>query len=92
MAIGRRLQTHGTIGGTKEIPMKLKVLVRPEAEGGFSVSVPAMAGCHSQGENLEEALANIREAADLWIEVVAERAAREALSNAPQSEVQEIEL
>lgn len=72
--------------------MKLKVLVRPEAEGGFSVSVPAMAGCHSQGENLEEALANIREAADLWIEVVAERAAREALSNAPQSEVQEIEL
>ena len=72
--------------------MKLKVLVRPEAEGGFSVSVLAMAGCHSQGENLEEALANIREAADLWIEVVAERAAREALSNAPQSEVQEIDL
>ncbi len=50
--------------------MKLKVLVRPEPLGDFSVSVPAMAGCHSQGENLEEALANIREAADLWMEVV----------------------
>ena len=72
--------------------MKLKVLVRPEVEGGFSVSVPAMPGCHSQGDSLEEALANIREATDLWIEVVAERAAREAQLSAPRSEVQEIEL
>ena len=51
-----------------------------------------MPGCHSQGETLDEALANIREAADLWIEVVAERAAREAQSDAPSSELQEIEL
>jgi antitoxin HicB len=72
--------------------MKLKVLVRPEADGGYSVSVPAMLGCHSQGESLDEALANIREAADLWIEVVAERAAREAQVDAPHSELQEIDL
>jgi len=72
--------------------MKLKVLVQPESSGGYSVSVPAMAGCHSQGETLQEALVNIREAADLWAEVVAERAAREAQLNAPLSEVQEIEL
>jgi antitoxin HicB len=72
--------------------MKLKVLVRPEPGGGYSVSVPAMPGCHSQGESLDEALTNIREAADLWSEVVAERAAREAQIDFPQSEVQEIEL
>ena len=72
--------------------MKLKVLVRPEQSGGYSVSVPAMPGCHSQGESLDEALANIREAADLWIEVVAERAAREAQLATPQSQVQEIDL
>lgn len=72
--------------------MKLKVLVRPEVQGGFSVSVPAMPGCHSQGDTLEEALANIREATNLWIEVVAERATRDAQLSAPQSEVQEIEL
>ena len=72
--------------------MKLKVLVRPEASGGYSVSVPAMSGCHSQGETLAEALANIREAADLWTEVVADRAARQAQADAPQTEVQEIEL
>jgi antitoxin HicB len=56
--------------------MKPKVLLHPEVEGGYSVSVPAMPGCHSQGETLEEALAKIREAADLWIEVQEERASR----------------
>jgi predicted RNase H-like HicB family nuclease len=49
--------------------MKLKVLIRPESVGGFSVSVPALPGCHSQGETSDEAMANIREAAELWLEV-----------------------
>ena len=31
-------------------------------EGGYIVSCPAIKGCHSQGETMEEALANIREA------------------------------
>ena len=72
--------------------MKLKVLIQPEAEGGFSVSVPAMPGCHSQGDTLDEALANIREAADLWIEVQSDRAAREAQADSPRTQLQEIEL
>ena len=49
--------------------MKLKVLIRPEIVGGFSVSVPALPGCHSQGETIEEALVHIREAAELWLAV-----------------------
>lgn len=48
--------------------MKLKVLVKPEAVGGYSVSVPALPGCYSEGETLDEAMSNIREAAELWIE------------------------
>ncbi len=56
--------------------MRLKVFVQPEAEGGFSVSVPGLPGCFSEGETLPEALANVREAAELWLEVQSERSAR----------------
>jgi len=38
-----------------------------EHENGVSVSCPALKGCHSQGRNREEALANIREAIRDWI-------------------------
>ena len=38
------------------------VVLEPEAEGGFSVYVPSLPGCASQGETRKEALANIREA------------------------------
>jgi predicted RNase H-like HicB family nuclease len=72
--------------------MKLKVLVWPEAIGGFSVSIPALPGCHSQGETLDEALANIREAAELWLEVAAETATAQAQAGAVQATLQEIEL
>jgi antitoxin HicB len=72
--------------------MKLKVLVRPEAVGGYSVSVPALPGCHSQGESLEEALANVREAAELWLEVAAERTTAQARAGEVGFELQEIEL
>jgi predicted RNase H-like HicB family nuclease len=72
--------------------LKLKVLVRPENNGGYSVSVPALPGCHSEGETLDEALANIREAADLWLEVAEERATRESQILEPDAELQEIDL
>ena len=72
--------------------MKLKVLVRPEAVGGYSVSVPALPGCHSQGESLEEALANVREAAELWLEVAAEQTAAQARGGEVRFELQGIEL
>lgn len=69
--------------------MKLHVLVLSEPAGGYSVSVPALPGCHSEGETLEEAMANIREAAELWLEVSNERAIAETTGKAA---LQEIEL
>lgn len=39
-----------------------------EADGGYSVWVPALPGCCSQGDNFEEALANIKEAIELYLE------------------------
>jgi predicted RNase H-like HicB family nuclease len=42
--------------------MKLKVVVHKAEEGGFWGEVPAIPGCASQGETVEELLANLREA------------------------------
>ncbi len=49
--------------------MKFTVILSPEAEGGYSVICPAIPGCVSQGNSLEETLANIREAILLCLEV-----------------------
>ena len=45
-----------------------------ETDEGWSVSCLDLRGCHSQGESRDEALANIREAIQLWLEVEAEEA------------------
>lgn len=50
------------------------VVLSPDPHlGGFSVSVPAMPGALSQGDSREEALANIQEAMEGWLEVAIER-------------------
>lgn len=49
-----------------------------ESDEGFAVSCPALPGCHSQGATHDEALANIREAIRLWLEVAAADALGEA--------------
>jgi predicted RNase H-like HicB family nuclease len=67
--------------------MKLKVLVHPAEEGGFWAEVPALLGCVSEGETLEDTLANIREAAEGWLEVAAERGQLN-----PETQVVEVEL
>jgi len=63
---------------TKTCAMRYSVLLI-ETEEGFSVSCPALPGCHSQGATREEALANIREAISLWLEVAEEDAQKEAV-------------
>jgi antitoxin HicB len=72
--------------------VKVKVLVQPEAVGGYSVSVPGLPGCYSQGETLDEALANIREAAELWLDVAASTSEEQAKSESSLAELQEIDL
>ena len=52
--------------------MKLQVILEPSDEGGFTVFVPALPGCISEGETREEALQNIREAIELYLEPVAD--------------------
>ena len=46
----------------------LKVVIEPQEEGGYTVYVPSLPGCISQGETIEEALKNIKEAIELYLE------------------------
>ena len=49
--------------------MNLKAVVHVAEEGGFWAEVPALPGCVTQGETIEEIQANLREAIDLWLSV-----------------------
>ena len=47
--------------------MSFKVLIHAADEGGFWAEVPALPGCVTQGETVEEVRANIREAIEGWL-------------------------
>ncbi|MFH1650341.1 MAG: type II toxin-antitoxin system HicB family antitoxin [Candidatus Woesearchaeota archaeon] len=48
--------------------MKMTVVLEPAQEGGFTVYVPSLPGCVSEGDTKEEALKNIKEAIELYLE------------------------
>jgi predicted RNase H-like HicB family nuclease len=53
---------------------RLAVVIEQDEEGFFVASCPALKGCWSQGESEEEALSNIREAIEGWLEAEEDRA------------------
>ncbi len=67
--------------------MKLKVILEPSDEGGFTAIAPALPGCISEGDTKEEALQNIREAIELYLEPV-----EDDLEFTPDAELLEITL
>ena len=50
--------------------MRLRIILEPSEEGGFTVIVPSLPGCVSEGDTKEEAVANIKEAINLYLEPV----------------------
>jgi len=48
--------------------LKYTVILIPEEEGGYSVDVPALPGCYTQGETKEEAISMAKEAIELYLE------------------------
>lgn len=52
--------------------MKFTVILEPQEDGGFTVTVPALPGCISEGETREETLSNIKEVIELYIGVLKE--------------------
>ena len=57
--------------------MKFQVIVYEEREGGFSAEVPALPGCFTQGDTMEELMANVHEAIKGYLE------AREQIAGVP---------
>ena len=47
--------------------MKLNVVLEPSDEGGYTVYVPSLPGCVSEGDTIEEALTDIQEAIELYL-------------------------
>ena len=50
--------------------MKFKIVLEPSEEGGYTAYVPSLPGCISEGDSADEAMANIREAVELYLEPV----------------------
>ncbi|MBI5388878.1 type II toxin-antitoxin system HicB family antitoxin [Candidatus Woesearchaeota archaeon] len=48
--------------------MKLTIVLEPQEEGGYTVYVPSLPGCISEGDTKKEAIQNIKEAIDLYLE------------------------
>jgi len=67
--------------------MRLRVILEPSEEGGYTVIVPSLPGCISEGGTREEALHNIREAIELYLESI-----EDDLSFQSSSELVEISL
>jgi predicted RNase H-like HicB family nuclease len=47
--------------------MKIKAIVHDAEEGGFWAEVPALPGCATEGETIEELLENLKEAIEGWL-------------------------
>ena len=67
--------------------MKLKIILEPSEEAGYTVFVPALPGCISEGDTKKEALKNIREAIELYLEPV-----DDDMSFSPEAEELEIAI
>ena len=48
--------------------MELNIILEKQEEGGYTVYVPSLPGCVSEGETKEEAVRNIKEAIELYLE------------------------
>jgi predicted RNase H-like HicB family nuclease len=65
--------------------MKLRIVLELSDEGGYTAYVPSLPGCISEGDTREKAIANIKEAIELYLEPV-----EDDLNVSPDAEITEI--
>ena len=56
------------------------VIMEDEETGGYVAFVPALPGCHTQGETMDEVIKNIKEAIELYLETLSEEEKKELLN------------
>jgi predicted RNase H-like HicB family nuclease len=56
--------------------VKIKVVLEPQEEGGYTVYVPSLPGCISEGDTKDAALRNIKEAIELYLDADASEVKR----------------
>ncbi|WP_448570140.1 type II toxin-antitoxin system HicB family antitoxin [Trichothermofontia sp.] len=49
--------------------MKVKTIIHPAEEGGYWAEVPALPGCVTEGDSLEEVMRNLEDAIEGWLSV-----------------------
>jgi len=54
----------------EHLELKYTVLIEANEEGGYTITVPSLPGCVTQGDTLEEAIENVREAIAGYIETL----------------------
>jgi predicted RNase H-like HicB family nuclease len=63
----------GVLLEAEEALMKFRIIVEPDEDGVFVATVPSLPGCVSQGPTRDEALRNVREAIEGYVESLRER-------------------
>jgi predicted RNase H-like HicB family nuclease len=53
--------------------MKIRAIVHPAEEGGYWAEVPALPGCVTEGDTMEEVMANLQDAIEGWLDVANDR-------------------
>ncbi|ODH01881.1 hypothetical protein A4S05_26840 [Nostoc sp. KVJ20] len=53
--------------------MKIRAIIHPAEEGGYWAEVPALPGCITEGDTIEEVMANLKDAIEGWLEVANNR-------------------
>lgn len=70
--------------------LKFKVELSQEPDGGYIANVPSLPGCHTQGDSFDEVIDNIKDAIQLYLEVLSEESTL-SLSNS-HTQIVEVSL
>lgn len=60
--------------------MQIKAIIHPAEEGGYWAEVPALEGCITEGDTIEEVINNLKDAIQGWLEVANETTTSDAIS------------